>query len=469
MSSLGYDIKERNIIFNSNFARLNYPVLIQIMEQYRSLSTLDVEKNFEHGQFAYLDRSIIQEILKACRREWEIIKTRGGDYKVRILPERLENCMICNTKIKNVFSIRNTDNQIELNVGSECIKNYEIGQDRAKDFKKKYAEQVKAQERITYATNLKKEYPTLADKLRQYQYYLNSNQYALPTSIEMDFEDTYAKLRAAQNNYLDSGDRTQFDSIKCLLFQLSEKLELNSVFFIRQVNNPWALTTVMKRSIISRESKECEDLCESCTITGENLFCITNDELCKEVITKLTPIVSSLGFKIIPAKTTYSKVAAEVTIHDQRLVFLIPYEQFTKTYGTLVFQSTSVSINAIDYLKKNSFIVHETSFQFSLLLLSSFFPSGVGFYKSNDNESIEIIGSQAFLVFYKSSGSPTEKFITISVPDVIRKLFPSYIRSEKDPIIKWVDERRESKGLPLADIHDTIKSYNYYSSESRFR
>ena len=182
--SLGYDVKERNIIVNSMYAQQNQPELFSFMEKNIKITSIDYAKLASDVQELLL-RPALLVTFEMCKEEWHIVKDVGNEYKMLALDDKSEHCQICNAKIRFVFFIKNESTSVELRVGSECIKKYEIDRGNLRDFKALAAKQIEVKLRTQALYKLNSAYPELQDYIRSHINYLRYNTYVLNREREL--------------------------------------------------------------------------------------------------------------------------------------------------------------------------------------------------------------------------------------------------------------------------------------------
>lgn len=458
--TLGYDIKERNIIINSSYAQQNQSDLYTFMENHPKVTAL------EHSQLTIetqqlLLRPAILVTFETCKKEWRIVKGTGNGYKMLALESKSEQCQICNAKIRFVFYIKNEFTNIELGVGSECLKKYEIDKGNLKDFKQLAIMQIETALRTQAIRKLNLAYPALQSYIRDQRNYLNSNHYVLSKERESLYLDKFNTLSSCVDVFLKGDGKIDLEYIGCLYAELQNIMVDHQTFFVQQDSNPWALTNQLFRSIIANPTSEqkvvLDRLLQTATISGDSLQLFFDSSFRQQILAKITEKLKISNFFIHRVSPDGSQIFLDFHLDNNIHKIIIYYVEFVNSYGQLLFNSDFSPISGYDYIKVNKFKVDEQFYYTALSNIEKVFPYGVHFYR--EYNSIFIVENRTFLIF-TDNGNPTY-YMEIELGLLLDKLYKFYLCKDYESIQKWATDRKSNlnKANKLEDLHDYINTY----------
>ncbi len=457
--TVGYSVKERNLIVQSEYASRNQPELYRFLCEHPKVTAIEYDKLSSEEQRLIL-RSALLVIFETCKQEWRIVKGIGNVYKLRILDTKSEQCQICNAKIRFLYYIRNDISKKELCVGSECIKNYEIDKDNVSDFKAMAAKQLKAQLRIQALHKLNTTYPNIQDYIRNHGNYLRNNTYVLPTEIERQYIRSYQALSNEVTGYLENGDPKALEMIGELYSSIQDQIKEHKVFFERQEANPWALTTALYRSIsnLPRHEAAIERLLSDATISWDSLYLFGDAKFRRDILARIAAGLQNSKFKMQRVSPDGGSIYIDFQQGRHIRKLIVYYAEFVSAYGRLLFDSAFVPVSEIEYIAQNTVAVDRQYYRDALSQIERAFPQGVYFYK--ENGSIEIIDQHVFLVFTESDDG-NASYMEIDFSGLISKLYKDYILNQMEPIQQWATARQKSRNKrnDLSDLHDTLVAY----------
>lgn len=473
MKDVGYDVKERNLIINSEYARNNQPELLRFLRDNPKITLADYMKLTSKEQETIL-RSALLVTFNVCKEEWRIVKGVGNEYKLKVLDTKSEQCQICNTKIRYLFYIRNELTKIELCIGSECIKKYAIDKDNIRDFNAVYAKQIKAQMQIQALQRLNSEYPEIQNFVRNHKYYLRSNTYELVASDKREYLDKYQSLSSVVNSFLEADNKITLDHIGQQYAELKKLLVYHQTYFDKQEVNQWALTTNLSQSIISSPSQEqrkaIERLMDSATISPDSLQLFSDSKFRVMILSKISENLKGSKFHINRISPDGSNIYLDFQYERQTHKLVFNYIEFVNSYGSYLFDNSYSPINELEYIKKNNFKVDELFYRSALSRIEKSFDKGTYFYRENGDIVISN-DSRAFLILTEANNQKC--YMEIEFIDLIAKLYKSYILNDYDQILQWSQVRKKHRTATnnLDDLHDIINAYNrgYVDDMRQFR
>lgn len=460
--TLGYELKERNIIVNSNYAREHLPALYGLMVDTPTLSQLEAEKVEDASLRALLDKTLIQQILDTSRLEWDIVKGADGDYKLIIRPTRDCQCEICNTKIRNLYYIKNRLTMKELCVGSECIGRYGVGTEQARDFKRQSAAQLKAKQRLMREQQIEMEHPGVREFLRVNNHYIESLPYMLPLDHQRRFDSEFQDLRSIVYTYLESEEDGGLNELDERVERLRGLMSKHQTFMKKQRSNPWALSRKMWNTIRAGDARCVNRLRKLAVIDEQTITLITESDFCKNAVRGLAETAKEAGFTIQSCSPDGSMIYIRFAVGNTIVNLTIDYAQFISAYGIRLFSPSASIPTAKEYFATADVQVQSSSHMEALYQIEKCLPPHTRFAEDRSSNSIEMAGGSVFLIFYPEQRNSAEKgrFIELNTEVTLSLLYGKYLINDIEFIQMWANKRRNQKNLSsLTDLHDTIERY----------
>ena len=428
-----------------------------------TMSQIEAEKVEDVSLRALLDRTMIQKILDTSRMEWDIVKDAVGDYKLIIRPIRDYQCEICNTKIRNLYYIKNRLAMKELCVGSECIRRYGVGTEQACDFIRQSAAQLKAKQHLIREQRIEVEHPGVREFLRVNNHYIESLPYMLPLDQQRDFECGFQALRNIVNTFLESeqdvGLNELDERVECLQGLMNE----HQAYMNEQRSNPWALSRKMWNTHRTVDARLSNRLCKLAVIDEQTIALITESDFCKNAVRGLVETAKEAGFTIQSCSPDCTKIYIRFAIGNTFVNLAIDYVQFISAYGVRLFNPTARIPLAKEYFTTANVHVQTSSHMEALYQIEKCLPPHTRFAEDRSTNSIEMAGGSVFLIFYPEQRNSTEKgrYIELNTEATLSLLYKKCLVNDIKFIQTWANERRNQKNLSsLADLHDAIERYS---------
>lgn len=195
-----YSLPERNLMIKSEVTK-NYPSLSVLLEKHESLNQKKI-KTLTKEEKEYLAPEIFIDIYNMAKNEWQALK-EGPDLKVVDIDTERIPCGLCHTPNKLMFFIVNKLNGNKINVGSRCIRKYEINIDLA--IEENIDEYLQKQVRQATKTIRKKEFykhfPRAKSMIDNWKIDYESFSLMIPDFLENQFNKLYKNANKIINDY----------------------------------------------------------------------------------------------------------------------------------------------------------------------------------------------------------------------------------------------------------------------------
>ena len=166
-----------------------------------------------------------------------------AEQKIEEDPSKKSRCELCNTPNKYLFYIRNTENNISLNVGSSCIKKFP-GIEGYVEAHKRLNNIIKKQQELSRMYKFKEKFPDAENIIESVKSYFNTLPILLPEKLYCDLRDLSNRMQSIYSKYVYEG-KTPYKTILSSfdLFELQmqnfNKLKTDADDFInKNINKP---------------------------------------------------------------------------------------------------------------------------------------------------------------------------------------------------------------------------------------
>lgn len=193
--------QEMVLIKNSNEAKRKdiYGNLLDSLADYQKLSKRDLQQNIvidNKAKIVILHNK--KDLMNQIIQEWYAIKEFDiSDVK--------KNCQLCGHPNKYIFYIHNRITDIDLHIGSECIKKFKDITGLAlqrKRMERRKVEEKQRQRKIEFESLLGDDYEFLNKAENKFSNF----KIMLPYSLHYDIKDTISGLKSIKNNYIKNGE-----------------------------------------------------------------------------------------------------------------------------------------------------------------------------------------------------------------------------------------------------------------------
>ena len=214
-----------------------------------------------------------------------------AEQKIEEDPSKKSRCELCNTPNKYLFYIRNTENNISLNVGSSCIKKFP-GIEGYVEAHKRLNNIIKKQQELNRMYKFKEKFPDAENIIESVQSYFNTLPILLPEKLYCDLRDLSNRMQSIYSKYVYEGKvpyKTILSSFDLFELQIQNfnKLKKDADDFVnRNINKPnickrreidWLLKNDKEKVILSIAKNDGEYTLNTITNIFSNEF--INDNL----------------------------------------------------------------------------------------------------------------------------------------------------------------------------------------------
>lgn len=312
-----YKLLERSQVYAN-------PDLRNFLETAKDLKENQLKKLPPEMQNFY--RNLLNRFLMEARDEWRKKKENYCDYRGDNKKDWI-HCSLCNEPNKYIFYIVNQYNGNELNVGCECVKNF----DKVQGELQKY----RTGKKLAYLVKIEDKFPGIDSQVENWKHDLDNFPF-----VTKPLEDSYLKLgerlNKIYNGYL-SG-KYNFDQTVIEIGKiLSEKAQLLSNIddFITKNKNDIPTRNIMtwlksrgERDLIERLKKEEK-------ITWQTAFKIEEPDFMKSLIPKLNKVLQNIDVTILKLDPLQSGYVLDV--NGTKSLLFIKYRDIMRDFGWSIF------------------------------------------------------------------------------------------------------------------------------------
>ena len=219
-----------------------YGNLYDILLQVKELKAITLEE-LENQNLNYSGVSALAYnkfiLIDNATKEWQ------ATTNIIDNPERTARCQLCNApKLRYECHIRNTHNNIELLVGSECVNKFKI--DGYIDQKKQLIQIQKGHKVVERKNEFYKHFPDYENIIYDSEEYFSTLPILLPDTIYFNLKEVVERIRLIATKYINEGKKpfeSRYSSFK--LFELAinqfSKLQLKAdAHIVNNKDNPLA-------------------------------------------------------------------------------------------------------------------------------------------------------------------------------------------------------------------------------------
>lgn len=265
-----------------------------------------------------------------------------AEQKIEEDPSKKSRCELCNTPNKYLFYIRNTENNISLNVGSSCIKKFP-GIEGYVEAHKRLNNIIKKQQELNRMYKFKEKFPDAENIIESVQSYFNTLPILLPEKLYCDLRDLSNRMQSIYSKYVYEGKvpyKTILSSFDLFELQIQNfnKLKKDADDFVnRNINKPnickrreidWLLKNDKEKVILSIAKNDGEYTLNTITNIFSNEF--INDNLKIFIDSNLS---QTFRIKGVNPKTHKFIFEFNKFGYTPPLMFYVSYSDFMKLIG----------------------------------------------------------------------------------------------------------------------------------------
>lgn len=265
-----------------------------------------------------------------------------AEQKIEEDPSKKSRCELCNTPNKYLFYIRNTGNNISLNVGSSCIKKFP-GIEGYVEAHKRLSNIIKKQQELRRMYKFKEKFPDAENIIGSIKSYFNTLPILLPEKLYCDLRDLSNRMQSIYSKYVYEGKvpyKTILSSFDLFELQIQNfnKLKKDADDFVnRNINKPnvckrreidWLLENDKEKVILSIAKNDGEYTLNTITNIFSNEF--INDNLKIFIDSNLS---QTFRIKGVNPKTHKFIFEFNKFGYTPPLMFYVSYSDFMKLIG----------------------------------------------------------------------------------------------------------------------------------------
>lgn len=420
---------------------------------YSVLSNLQKRKAVSIDDLSDLDQTAKTALLHSKKNMIDIaVKEWHATTDIRERPQRDLTCELCNTKIKYLCYIFNHKNNIELRVGSECIKKFP-NMDGYIEHNKRLKEMHKGQKIIARRNKFYMYHPTCEDDIAYAEKYFNTLPVLLPYELYTKLQDVVSRMRLIYSKYVNeekkpfNSNLNSFQLFDLAVKQFNELKPQSDIFVSQNKDNP----LICKRKEIDWMISEGKTRLLQQISENDGVYTLSTIQriLSKDFISNYTDDIfnrnqsQTLRFTKIDNTIVYIKF--EKIGYQPSITFKMTIEDFMKEIGAKCIMQPTYTYNLQNFIVYIDIANTKSNLESILAYISSFiydFNCVFLFDDENNNlilcrrgdKAIRIFNNYNFLVSYS-------KYITKSDAEIKQFLF-NLIKGRTGT--KWIDVKMQS-------------------------
>ena len=288
-------------------------------------------------QQAFL-QDVYPSILDSTTAEWE---GRSDYHDNELDGTGWVNCSLCNQPNRYTYYIVNRVNGQELNVGSDCIKQF--GKLKGLEALRSHQKNII---RVRFLNKANKRFPGIEDTVRRWNDELDAFDIIIPIWLEAPYKQLGDRARKLLEKYLTGRHNADLDEFDAILADRERMLQGMQEHVNRNKAKKYAATRTIVRwaqregrlSLLSTLKRDGE-------IRPESLPQITNPDFIEQVIRDFNPLMPH-GLRIVG-----HEYADLVILMDGKLKIACRFSDFALVFGTLLFGQNDVTLSRANIMR----------------------------------------------------------------------------------------------------------------------
>lgn len=399
-------------------------------------------------------------LLENAKKEWKVMKITDEDSSQKV------HCSLCNRINKYIFFIQNQINGIILNIGSECVKNYDgiIGYQEQQDKLK----QIKKNHEIAERRNkFHKKYPYVEKEIIDAKTFFNTLPILLPYDLYSTLSKKISYLEQIYNLYVKENkkpypsDKTSFELYELMLNSFGKLKSEADAFVEKNLSNPlicrrleidWLIEN--KRNILLQKIAQNNGVYTKSTlqeITAPN-YLLNNQDLFfeKNKSPYFTPVKIDTDKRLVVFKTSFNAG------YNPPIIFIISFNDFMNSIGANCILNTHYTYKELEIL--NYFNIKPTFDNVASVIGATsdlMYNIGYAFLLDADTNKVylyRIADKAAFPIKQNMFLHEFKKYI-LSNDKEIKKYFRTLIEKHKDYFVPIEEQRKHGLDQKIAKLY----------------
>jgi hypothetical protein len=331
-------LKERNLLFNSQVldeVSGQYPWLQRFLEEkstatYANLNNYDIEvRNFFKNRY--------DAIVKQAVAEWGMSDNRPVDIRER---DEMVECELCHQRpIVYVCGIKNKLNNIELNVGSECVKNF--GMSFTKDIQKLLS----AQKKLKRLNVLDKSIVGIEGTKSGWGNVIDHAPILIPEALERPFLKLGEAVKKLYDDFVNETSELDDNEIVDTIRELLAEKDIQHKRIDEYVDRNSADKFAPTREIVTWARREAKDwdvllgwLKEDGMITARTAFRVGYPPFLKSLIPDFDAALKSSGVTLQGVEEHKHGQGYVTSIQSSGIKLFCNYREFISSFSDAIFK-----------------------------------------------------------------------------------------------------------------------------------
>lgn len=420
--------KERNLLIHSQIVADDHPWLLEFLGQRDHAGEADI-RTLPHDHQVFV-KDMLGDLLKQCPQEWKGDSERPahdlGDDK-----NDWTTCSLCGQRNRYVFFIVNRLNDWKLNVGSDCIKEFDFD---LGPINRTVAQLRTERARMRRRTKLNELWPGIASVIDSWPSSLDKYPILIPARLERPYLACGTEARTTYDGLVSGKQRDgAIERLRDLFLRRSDLLErIDKYVAEADQNSPFAATRAVARWVINQQDEQTlQWLKEDGEITYRCACRIMHPPLMAHIVEKMSPVMEELS--IIFHKHNETGYIFSVGSHTS-IKLHIRHTEFMTEYGGSLFGAEHSTVDALNLINMSA-VYGRTSLERVIDRISSLLnPRGYSL--------VELAVDYNELVF-KNRGTKTHHIL--SLKPSVHRYKPLAFGLNQDDLLHLMDEIDNAK------------------------
>lgn len=378
--------KRRRLLEHSEIVK-QYPILIRILENEIEIN----DDNIHQFEKPIRDFCIntLPNVYEAALSEW-----KGEKYPREDLKEKRTTCRICgNPNNRWVFYIVNKLNGYEMNIGSDCIENFNISEHEGRTPRQmiELAKEIKRKE------TLNARYEGIEKTIKTWNDILNNYDIELPTDLENEYIKLGKEIKKYFSNYT-SGKvpEDDMDIFEEYLKRQDDFIEKMDDYVTNHRNDKFILTKEMSNKLNNKDQLLAFKRAKKHGYVTKLLaYELTNNNFMTFMANEFNQLNTTNKIYI---KTAIGSSYIFVYEPLNQIVLYCSHKVFIDMFGDCIFKQKKFSVNK-DKLIPNTIIKEQNSLtQIIKLLKNKLWTNELNFHYTD-------VGANKLIVYERASDS----------------------------------------------------------------
>lgn len=340
--------KEREILIRSSITKdFNWFYRLLIKNKKITPQFVDTLNEKEKNFFKHLLPTLLVQAILEWKEKPVPPKDLGEDRR------KWTKCTLCGTPNRYMHYIINRQNAKEINIGSECVKEYAFN-DISTDSQRKEATKIR---RLDILNSHLPGIQTIVDNWYKHR---ESYEIWIPDYMAINYEKIGDELKELYKRYINGkGKESDIERLQVLLKQAESEKNCFRDYVEKNKNNPFIITQKIYRWLNSNKNKELISpvfikLKNEGVITFQNAYRISEQIFMEKISTLMNSHLQEIGFKIVGVEHLERNYLLDfISLNSCKCT--ISHKNLLINFGWKLFDEEEFTeLNAVEFFKKST-------------------------------------------------------------------------------------------------------------------